>query len=89
MPDGQKLAWTCDLDPSCLVSMVQAATGSAMMWVGGVLYWPILGPLVPIEHYFNTEHLLDTSRIYHVSGDQNKAVLKGEGVQPFFLASWT
>ncbi len=39
------------MDPSCLVSMVQAA-GGVMVW--GIFSWHTLGPLVPIEHCFNT-----------------------------------
>ncbi len=40
------------MDPSCLVSMVQAAGGGVI--VCGMLYWHTLGPLVPIEHCLNT-----------------------------------
>ncbi len=35
------------MDPSCLVSMVQAG-GGVMVW--GIFSWHALGPLVPIEH---------------------------------------
>ncbi len=37
------------MDPSCLVSMVQA--GGVMMW--GIFSWHTLGVLVPIEHGLN------------------------------------
>ncbi len=37
------------MDPSCLVSTVQA--GGVVVW--GIFYWHTLGPLVPIEHRFN------------------------------------
>ncbi len=37
------------MDPSCLVSMVQA--GGVMMW--GIFYWHTLAHLVPIEHCLN------------------------------------
>ncbi len=40
------------MDPSCLVSTVQAAGGGVMVW--GIFYWHILGPLVSIEHLLNT-----------------------------------
>ncbi len=40
------------MDPSCLVSMVQAAGGGIMVW--GIFSWHTLGPLVPIEHRLNT-----------------------------------
>ncbi len=39
------------MDPSCLVSMVQAVGGGAMVW--GIYYWHTLGPLVSIEHCLN------------------------------------
>ncbi len=39
------------MDPSCLVSMVQAGGGGVMMW--GIFSWHTLGPLVPIEHRLN------------------------------------
>ncbi len=39
------------MDPSCLVSSVQAGGGGVMVW--GIISWNTLGPLVPIEHRFN------------------------------------
>ncbi len=39
------------MDPSCLVSRVQAAGGGVMVW--GIFSWHTLGPLVPIEHRLN------------------------------------
>ncbi len=39
------------MDPSCLVSTVQAGGGGVMMW--GIFFWHTLGPLVPIEHRLN------------------------------------
>ena len=36
------------MDPSCLVSTVQAGGGGVMVW--GIFSWHTLGPLVPIEH---------------------------------------
>ncbi len=39
------------MDPSCLVSTVQAGGGGVMVW--GIFSWHTLGPLVPIEHRFN------------------------------------
>ncbi len=39
------------MDPSCLVSTVQA-DGGVMVW--GIFSWHTLGPLVPIEHRLNT-----------------------------------
>ncbi len=40
------------MDPSCLVSAVQAAAGGVMVW--GIFSWHTLGPLVPTEHRLNT-----------------------------------
>ncbi len=40
------------MDPSCLVSMVQAGGGGVMVW--GIFSWHTLDPLVPIEHRLNT-----------------------------------
>ncbi len=39
------------MDPSCLVSTVQAAGGGLMVW--GIFSWHTFGPLVPIEHRLN------------------------------------
>lgn len=39
------------MDPSCLVSTVQAGGGGAMVW--GIYSWRTLGPLLPIEHCVN------------------------------------
>ncbi len=39
------------MDPSCLVSTVQAGGGGVMVW--GIFYWHTFGPLVPIEHRLN------------------------------------
>ncbi len=40
------------MDPSCLVSMVQAAGGGDVM-VWGIFSWHTLGPLVPIDYRLN------------------------------------
>ncbi len=40
------------MDPSCLVSMVQAGGGGVMVW--GIFSWHTLDPLVPAEHCLNT-----------------------------------
>ncbi len=39
------------MDPSCLVSTVQAGGGGVMVW--GIFSWHTLVPLVPIEHRLN------------------------------------
>ncbi len=43
------------MDPSCLVSMVQAA-GGVMVW--GIFSWHTVGPLVSIEHRLNATDYL-------------------------------
>ncbi len=51
--DGRVRIWRKEresMDPSCLVSTVQAG-GGVMVW--GIFYWHTLGPLVPIEHRLN------------------------------------
>ncbi len=53
--DGWVRIWCKEhesVDPSCLVSTVQAAGGGIMLW--GIFLWHNLGPLVPIEHHLNT-----------------------------------
>ncbi len=39
------------MDPSCLVSTIQAGGGGVMVW--GIFFWHTLYPLVPIEHRLN------------------------------------
>ncbi len=49
--DGWVRIWRKEhesMDPSCLVSTVQAGGGDVMVW--GIYSWHTLGPLVPIEH---------------------------------------
>ncbi len=53
--DGRVKIWRKEhesMDPSCLVSTVQAAGGGGIM-VWGILSLHALGPLVPIEHCLN------------------------------------
>ncbi len=52
--DGRVRIWRKEhqnMDPSCLVSRVQADGGSLMVW--GIFSWHTLGPLVPIDHRLN------------------------------------
>ncbi len=52
--DGRVRIWRKEhesMDPSCLVSMVQAGGGGVMVW--DIFSWHTLGPLVPIEHRLN------------------------------------
>ncbi len=52
--DGRVRIWRKEhesMDPSRLVSTVQAGGGGVMVW--GIFSWHTLGPLVPIEHHLN------------------------------------
>uniref|UniRef100_A0A9J8C660 Transposable element Tc1 transposase n=1 Tax=Cyprinus carpio carpio TaxID=630221 RepID=A0A9J8C660_CYPCA len=52
--DGRVRIWCKEhesMDPTFLVSMVQAGGGGVMVW--GIFSWHTLGPLVPIEHRLN------------------------------------
>ncbi len=52
--DGRVRIWRKEhesMDPSCLISMVQAGGGGVMVW--GIFSWHTLVPLVPIEHRLN------------------------------------
>ncbi len=52
--DGRVRIWRKEhesMDPSCLVSTVQASGGGVMVW--GIFSWHTLDPLVPIEHCLN------------------------------------
>jgi len=40
------------MDPSCLVTTVQAGSGGVMVW--GMFSWHTFGPLVPIGHRLNS-----------------------------------
>ncbi len=53
--DGRVRIWRKEhenMDPSCLVSTVQAGGGGVMVW--GIFSWHTLGLSVPIEHRLNT-----------------------------------
>uniref|UniRef100_A0A8C6ULN9 Uncharacterized protein n=1 Tax=Neogobius melanostomus TaxID=47308 RepID=A0A8C6ULN9_9GOBI len=45
-----------NMDPSCLVTTVQAGGGGVMVW--GMFSWHTLGPLVPIGHRLNATDYL-------------------------------
>ncbi len=54
--DGRVRIWRKEhesMDPSCLVSTVQAAGGGGGVMVWGIFSWHTLGPLEPIEHHLN------------------------------------
>ncbi len=67
--DGRVRIWCKEhesMDPSCLVSMLQAAGGGGVK-VWGIFSWHTLGPLVPIEDRLNTTVYL--SIVASVGGD--------------------
>ncbi len=52
--DGRVRTWCKEhesMDPSCLLSTVQAGGGGVMVW--GIFSWHTFGPLVPVEHRLN------------------------------------
>ncbi len=62
------------MDPSCLVSMVQAADGGVMVW--GIFSWNTLGPLVPIEHYFKIYEIYQIISDWFLEHDNEFTLLK-------------
>ncbi len=59
--DGRVRIWRKEhesMDPSCLVSTVQAGGGGGGVMVWGIFSWHTLGPLVPIEHRLNATAFL-------------------------------
>ncbi len=82
------------MDPSCLVSTVQAGGG---VMVGGIFSWHTLGPLVPIEHCLNATAYLSIvsdhvhpfmTTVYQSSDDyfqQDNARHKAEIISDWFV----
>ncbi len=63
--DGRVRIWHKEhesMDPSCIVSTVQAAGGGVMVW--GIFSWPTLGPLLPIEHRLNATAYLSIVAVH-------------------------
>ncbi len=70
------------MDPSCLVSTVQAS--GVMMW--GVFSWHTLGPLVPIEHRLNaTAYLSIVADHVHYFQQDNAPCHKAQIISDWFL----
>ncbi len=65
--DGRVRIWRKEhesMDPSCLVSTVQAGAGGVMVW--GIFSWHTLGLLVPIEHrLISTAYLSIVDHVHH------------------------
>ncbi len=63
------------MDPSCLVSTVQA--GGVMVW--GIFSWHTFGPLVPTEHHLNSTAYLSICI----------SIIVGDHVHPFMTTVYT
>ncbi len=83
------------MDPSCLVSTVQAAGGGVMVW--GIFSWHTLGPLVPIEHRLNAtaylsivaDHVHPFMTTVHLSSDGYFRRIMSQSSNHLRLVSWT
>ncbi len=78
------------MDPSCLVSTVQAGGGGVMVW--GIFSWHTLGPLVPIEYiyiyavkvnaltqiYFNGTNFINAARIFCLTHGPSRSWRNGD-----------
>ncbi len=78
------------MDPSCLVSTVQAGGGGVMVW--GIFSWHTLGPLVPIEYiyiyavkvnalmqiYFNATNFINAARIFCLTHGPSRSWRNGD-----------
>ncbi len=100
--DGRVRIWLKEhesMDPSCLVSTVQAGGGSLMVW--GIFSWHTLGPLVPIEHRLNATAYLSIVAdhvhpfmitVYPSSDDyfqqDNAPCHKAQIISDWFLWTW-
>ncbi len=84
------------MDPSCLVSTVEAGSGGVMVW--GIFSWHTLDPSVPIEHRLNatahlsivTDHVHPFMTTVHTSSDDyfqqdNAPCLKAQIISDWFL----
>ncbi len=97
--DGRVIIWRKEhesMDPSCLVSMVQAGGGGVMVW--GIFSWHTLGLLVPIEHRWNAtaylsivvDHVLPFMTTVYSSSDEyfqqdNAPCHKAQIISDWFL----
>ncbi len=79
------------MDPSCLVSMVQAATGGVMVW--GIFSWHTLGPLIPTKHCLNTTAYVycfcPCSSLYDHSVTTTSSRIMSLSSNHLRLVSWT
>ncbi len=98
--DGRVRIWCKEhesMDPSCLVSTVQAAGGGVMVW--GIFSWHTLGPLVPIEHRLNATAYLSIvadhvhpfmTTVYHLLMATSSSIMHmSQSSNHLRLVSWT
>ncbi len=97
--DGRVRIWRKEhesMDPSCLVSTVQASGDDVMVW--RTFSWHTLGPLVPIEHRLNataylsivTDHVHPSMTTVYPSSDgyfqqDNASCHKAQIISDWFL----
>ncbi len=97
--DGRVRIWHREhesMDPSCLVSMVQAG-GGVVVW--GIFSWHTLGPLVPTEHCLNSTvylsivadhvHLFMTTVYPSSDATSNRICTMSQSSNHLRLVSWT
>ncbi len=83
------------MDPSCLVSTVQAGAGGVMVW--GIFSWHTLGPLVPIDHCLNAtvylsivaDHVHPFMTTVYPSSDATSSRIMHHVSNHLRLVSWT
>ncbi len=83
------------MDPSCLVSTVQAGGGGVMVW--GIFSWHTLGPLILIEHRLNAtaylsivaDHVHPFMTTVNPSSDATSSRIMSQSSNHLRLVSWT
>ncbi len=95
--DGVRILRKESMDPSCLVSMVQAGGGGVTVW--GIFSWHTLGPLAPIEHHLNatvylsivTDHVHPLmTTVYHLlMATSSRIMHMSQSSNHLRLVSWT
>ncbi len=82
------------MDPSCLVSTVQAGGGGVMVW--GIFSWHTLGPLILIKHHLNAtaylsvvaDHVHPFMTTVHPSSDATSSRIMSQSSNHLRLVSW-
>jgi len=95
--DGRARIWRKqneNMDPSCLVTTVQAGAGGGVM-VFWMFSWHTLGPFVPIGHHFNataylsivSDHVHPFMATVYPSSDGNFSKIMSQSLNHFKLVS--